>query len=215
MRTFIFLVFTFSSLISSAQSFTFVFLNSRTDKAELPKEELDKLMEGHLKNIGRLAKEGKLIVAGPFDGGGGIFIMNTPSIDVANEWLGTDPGIQANRWRLEVLPYYPVIGSACPSKEPYEMVTYSFIRFTPNIHKDNVSAYDELALKHDQYIKQLANAERVITIGQFGSREGGILVLEGDVNTGLIENDPGVQRGVLLAEIKKVWVAKGSFCEEK
>ncbi|NJN41781.1 MAG: hypothetical protein HC811_05655, partial [Flammeovirgaceae bacterium] len=85
-----------SYLISSnAQPYTFVFLNSRTDKAELPKEELDALMQKHLANIERLVKEEKLIVAGPFEGGGGIFIMNTTSVDQAREWLSTDAAIQA------------------------------------------------------------------------------------------------------------------------
>jgi uncharacterized protein YciI len=44
----------------------FVFLNSRTDKAELPEAEVKKIMDGHMANINRLAKEGKLLSAGPF-----------------------------------------------------------------------------------------------------------------------------------------------------
>ncbi len=47
----------------------FVFLNKRTDKAELPEAEVKKIMDGHMANISRLAKEGKLISAGPFDAG--------------------------------------------------------------------------------------------------------------------------------------------------
>ncbi|HRW98769.1 MAG TPA: YciI family protein, partial [Cyclobacteriaceae bacterium] len=74
--------------------FTFVFLNTRTDKPELQKEELDELMKGHLANIRRLVKEGKMIMAGPFDGGGGIFIMNSNSVDSVKNWLKTDPGIK-------------------------------------------------------------------------------------------------------------------------
>ena len=91
MRVLIVWVISFFSSVCVAQTHTFVFLNSRKDKPELPKEELDKLMDGHMKNIERLAKEGKLIVAGPFEGGGGIFIMNTSSVKEASEWLSTDP----------------------------------------------------------------------------------------------------------------------------
>src|SRR6478735_2054305 len=54
-----------------AQSLVFVFLHHKTDKAELPKEQVDKIMEGHMANIQKMAKEGKLLVAGPFEGGGG------------------------------------------------------------------------------------------------------------------------------------------------
>ena len=57
--------------------FTFVFLNNKADKAVLSKEEVDKIMEGHMANINKMAKEGKLIAAGPFEGGGGIFIFNS------------------------------------------------------------------------------------------------------------------------------------------
>ncbi|HEY5823271.1 MAG TPA: YciI family protein [Cyclobacteriaceae bacterium] len=104
----------------NAQSLTFVFLNKKADAAQLPKEQNDKIMEGHMANINRLAKEGKLIAAGPFDGGGGIFIFKSNSIEDVKNWLSTDPGVQANRWNTEILPYQPRYGSACTVSEPYE-----------------------------------------------------------------------------------------------
>ena len=212
MRIIAFLFFIVIATACVAQSHTFVFLNSRKDKAELPKEELDKLMDAHLKNIERLAKEGKLIVAGPFDGGGGIFIMNTPSVELANQWIGTDPAIQANRWRIEVLPYQPRIGSVCAAKETSEMVSYSFVRFLPNIHKETVGKYAENLALHDEYIKKLSKTEPIIAEGFFG-QDGNIMIINGEISPELIENDPGVKGGAFLFEIKKVWVAKGSFCE--
>ncbi|MBX2955793.1 MAG: hypothetical protein KF846_06535 [Cyclobacteriaceae bacterium] len=216
MRSIFLLLFSLVCFWSSAQSsrYTFVFLNTRTDKAELPKEEVDKLMQGHMANITRLATEGKLIVAGPFDGGGGIFILNTTSIDEANTWLSTDPGIQANRWKLDVLPYQPRIGGVCVAKEPYEMVTYNFIRFRSNIHKETVGDYPVLLKRHDEYLKQLAKNGNVITEGIFDDQEGGILITKGDIQPEVFENDPAVKGGTLLFEIKKLWVAKGAFCEQ-
>ena len=64
MKTLFFLILVSFAVSARGESFIFVFLNKKTDKAELPKEELDKLMTAHLANIGRLAKEGKLIAAG-------------------------------------------------------------------------------------------------------------------------------------------------------
>jgi len=199
-----------TQLWAQEKQYTFVFLNSRNDKPQLPKEELDKLMEGHLANINRLAAEGKLVAAGPFDGGGGIFVLNTTSMDEANAWLSTDPGIQAERWRVEVLPY---TGTICPAKEPYEMVTYTFIRFKSNIHKETVGDYASLLKKHEAYVKQLAANSTVITRGSFGDQEGSILVLNGEVQAKALENDPAVKGGTMLFEMKKLWIAKGSFCE--
>src|SRR5689334_6907942 len=101
-----------------AQKFTFVFLNKKPDAEKITADESKKIMEGHMANINKLASEGKLISAGPFEGGGGIFILNTTSIDEAKQWLSTDPGVQAKRWDIELLPYTPRIGSACSLNPP-------------------------------------------------------------------------------------------------
>ena len=172
-------------------------------------------MQGHMDNINRLAKEGKLIVAGPFEGGGGIFILNTTSVEEATQWLSTDPGVQANRWNVEILHYTPRIGSACAVGEPYEMVTYNFIRFTPQVTKVTTGNYPEIFQRHDDYIKnQFSATGNVIAEGTFGDHEGGILILKGELQKEIIEADPGVQEALLQFDIKKLWVAKGAFCEK-
>jgi uncharacterized protein YciI len=215
MRIIITIILVLHVLSCSGQAFTFVFLNSKPDKKELPKEEIDKIMKGHMDNINRLAKEGKLIVAGPFEGGGGIFILNTISIDEAKQWLSTDPGIQANRWNVELLPYTPKTGGVCAVGEPYEMVTYNFIRFAPQVTKVTTGNYPEILKRHDDYIKnQFSTSGNVIAEGTFGDQEGGILILKGELQKEIIEADPGVQEALLQFDIKKLWVAKGSFCEK-
>ena len=191
----------------------FVFLNKRTDKAELPKEQVDKLMEGHMANINRLAKEGKLVAAGPFDGGGGIFIFNSSSIEEVKRWLATDPGVQAERWKIEMLPFQFRLGKDMPLKEPYEMVSYQFIRYTPNIAKFNIQEVPELFVRHDDYLKEIKRTGNVIMEGIFGDTEGGVLVMKGDLDSAVIERDPAVQQGLLQFEIKKLWIAKGAFGE--
>lgn len=209
MRIPIIIIYLFCSIYGYAQSFSFVFLNSRTDKAELPKEELEKLMDGHLKNIERLANEGKLLVAGPFEGGGGIFIMNTPSVEEAASWLSTDPGIQANRWRIEILPYQPRIGSVCKTSEPYEMVTYTFIRYALSPKEKNATWKSA----HDDFVNEVTKSGDVVTEGAFGQTQGSILIMRGEVKPETLEKDQGVKSGKLSFEIKKLWVAKGAFCE--
>ena len=82
---------TSSYVFGQSSSYSFVFLNKKADAVQLPKEEGDKLMAGHMANIERLAKEGKLIAAGPFEGGGGIFIFNTLLIDVLERWKLNPP----------------------------------------------------------------------------------------------------------------------------
>ena len=178
----------------------------------MPKDQLDLLMEGHMANINRLAKEGKLIAAGPFEGGGGIFVLNTTSTDEATQWLSTDPGIQAKRWDIEILPYTPRIRSICAVSEPYEMVTYNFVRFeqSKSATQGQRSLYDQ----HDNHIKLLEQKGNVVTEGTFGPQEGGIVVLTGEVPKEFLESDPAVLQGTLTLDIKKLWIAKGSFCEK-
>ena len=203
-----------SALAQAQQQYTFVFLNKKTDAEKLSAEEGKKIMDGHMANINRLAKEGKLLAAGPFEGGGGIFILNTQNIEEAQDWLGTDPGIQAKRWNVEMFPFKSRYGGICPVKEPYEMTNYSFIRFDAIVSKYTASTYPQIIKKHDDYLKQLVGTGNVIAEGIFGDHDGGILVMKGDIQPEVFESDPGVQEGLLQLELKKLYIAKGSFCEK-
>jgi hypothetical protein len=68
--------------------------------------------------------------------------------------------------------------------------------------------------KHNEFLKQLSTTGNVITEGIFGEQDGGILVMKGDLQKEVIESDPGVQEGLLNLTFKKLWIAKGSFCEK-
>lgn len=210
----VFVVCLFSAAFGQQKKkYMFVSLNSKHHNEQLSQEALAKLMEGHLANIQRLAKEGKLIVAGPFDGGGGLFILNTGSIQEAKEWLGTDPGIQAQRWDVEVLPYQPRVGSICSVNENVEMVTYTFVRYIPSFTKFNIKDSPQTFRRHDDFVQKIADTGNLIAEGLLGERDGNILILRGEVDRDLVENSPGVQEGLLEFVIKKLWVGKGSFCE--
>ena len=188
----LFISFLFSiSILSAAQTnkFTFVFLNHKTDKAELSKEEVDKIMEGHMANINKMAKEGKLIAAGPFEGGGGIFIFKSTSVEEVRGWISEDPGIKAKRWNIEVLPFTIRSGSVCAVGEPYEMTTYHFIRYNPNLSKFTIGDAPLTFKKHDEYLNKIEQSGNVIAEGIFGDREGGILIMKGDLQKEVIEFD--------------------------
>ncbi len=77
---------------ANAQEFdrVFVFLNKNPNKPTISKDSVDTLMEMHFKNMGDLGTQGKLINAGPFEGGGGLFVMNSSSVDTVQQWLQTD-----------------------------------------------------------------------------------------------------------------------------
>jgi uncharacterized protein YciI len=197
----------------SAQPTVIVFLNHKADKAELPKEQVDKIMEGHFANIKKLASEGKLLVAGPFEGGGGIFIFNSKSIEEVNEWLRNDPGVVNQRWNVEVLPYRARLGTPQLVKEPYQMVNYTFVRFTSYVAKFNVYDVPQILKKHDDYLSEIKKSGNVVAEGIFNDTDGGILIVKGDLDKRVIESDPAVAEGLLAIDIKKWYVAKGAFGE--
>jgi uncharacterized protein YciI len=71
-----------------------------------------KMFEGHFANIGRLAGEKKLVLAGPLDGvegRRGIFVFATPDIELAKSFVATDPVIVNGEMVAE---YHKFYGSA-------------------------------------------------------------------------------------------------------
>ncbi|QKJ28967.1 hypothetical protein HQ865_04100 [Mucilaginibacter mali] len=67
------------------------------------------LQKAHLKNITKLADEGKLVVAGPFMDPGeveGIFIFDVSTIAEAKALTETDPAIKAGVLVMELRPFY-------------------------------------------------------------------------------------------------------------
>jgi len=70
----------------------------------------DSLFRGHMANIGRLANEGKLVVAGPIGNNNkqyaGIFILNVKTKQEANALLETDPTIKEKVFEAELYEWY-------------------------------------------------------------------------------------------------------------
>ncbi|TDW48677.1 uncharacterized protein YciI [Flavobacterium sp. 270] len=91
------------------KKYVFCLLKSGTNTTA-SKEETQKLFEGHMANINKLAKEGKLVVAGPFMKNDrsyrGIYIFNVETIAEAEALVATDPAIKAKLLEAELTPWY-------------------------------------------------------------------------------------------------------------
>ncbi len=71
--------------------------------------ERDEMFKGHFANMGRLVAEGKLAVAGPFDGVDGwrgLFVFAVADIDEARRLTATDPVIVKGEMVAEYHVYY-------------------------------------------------------------------------------------------------------------
>ncbi len=79
----------------------------------------DAMFEGHFANISRLAKAGKLALAGPFgenpDGWRGLFVMAVETVEEARALTQTDPVIRNGEMIAEYHPWY---GSAATMMLP-------------------------------------------------------------------------------------------------
>lgn len=93
------------------KKYVMVFLKTGSETS-LQKPVTDSLFAGHMRNMDRLADDGKLAVAGPFfknDRFRGIFILNAENIEEAKKMVDTDPAVKA---RLLEPEYYMWYGSA-------------------------------------------------------------------------------------------------------
>ncbi|MCC7011219.1 MAG: hypothetical protein IT454_01545 [Planctomycetes bacterium] len=90
---------------------TFVFLRSGPERAKYQGEALQELMNGHMANIGRLASEHELYVAGPFGKPSptpelrGLFVFATGDVERARELTASDPSVAAGVFECEVVPW--------------------------------------------------------------------------------------------------------------
>ena len=90
------------------KQYVMAFLKAGPNRSQ-DEETAAKLQTAHLKNIQRLAVEGKLLLAGPFlDDGNvrGIYIFNVPTLDEAEKLTQTDPAIQAGSLVMELHLWY-------------------------------------------------------------------------------------------------------------
>jgi uncharacterized protein YciI len=91
------------------KSYSLVMLKTGGGNIE-DKSKVDSLFRGHLDNIGRLAKAGKIIVAGPLEKNDqkyrGIFIFDEQDKAKVAELLQTDPAIKADLLAYDIYNWY-------------------------------------------------------------------------------------------------------------
>jgi uncharacterized protein YciI len=92
------------------KTYVLCILKTGPNDAKVLGKERDDVFAGHFANIGRLAKEGKLAVAGPFSKNDrsyrGLYIFNVPTIEEAEKLVTLDPAVKAGVFVYELTPWY-------------------------------------------------------------------------------------------------------------
>ena len=90
------------------KKYVIAFLKSGPNRTD-DKEKAAELQRAHMANIKRLAKEKKLVLAGPFLDNGdlrGIYIFDVASLDEARALTSSDPAIKAGSLVMELKEWY-------------------------------------------------------------------------------------------------------------
>lgn len=90
------------------RSYVLVTLVSGQQEVSDP-EQRKEIFAGHFSNMGRLAEEGKLVLAGPLIEAGakrGIFILNVATLEEAKKLVETDPAVKAGVFDFEMNKFY-------------------------------------------------------------------------------------------------------------
>jgi uncharacterized protein len=90
------------------RSYVMAFLKAGPNRGR-SKEDAAKLQAAHMANINRMAAQGKLVLAGPFEDNGeirGIYIFNVATVAEAEALTKSDPAIQARSLVMELHPWY-------------------------------------------------------------------------------------------------------------
>jgi len=211
----------------AAEENCFAFLNAHQQRRELPKEEAEQIQREHIAHIGKMAKDGHLIAAGPMMDGGnwrGILIFQCQSPEQVKALAEQDPAVLNKRLVVEAYRWsntggigveYKKALAANPSHRG-KMLRYPVALIKKNRNGPALSEEKaaETRAQHEESVKRLRVEGKLAVAGPF--QQGGDLLgvfiyqqMPKDEARRLTEGDPLVSTGAATFEMYE-WL-----CEEK
>jgi uncharacterized protein YciI len=96
------------------KSYVLCILKTGPKDGEIKGDERKAIFAGHFANIGRLADEGKLALAGPFGKNEkswrGLYVFNVATVEEAEKLVVLDPAVKAGVFVHELTPWYGSAG---------------------------------------------------------------------------------------------------------
>jgi uncharacterized protein len=206
--------------------YQFAFLKKGSNWTPGSTPETQKIQEGHMANINRMAQLGKLLAAGPMGGSGdirGIFVFKAASHEEAKALAAEDPAIKTGRLALEWLTWMAPKGIGVKLNDEFRkdpkvkmtMATHYLVLFKKG-EKWTAQASPELQqlqLEHLWSIRQRLDEKKYAAAGPTGGSDTivGLLVISAtsmEEAKALAESDPMVRAGRLVVELLPWYVAK-------
>lgn len=207
-------------------TYQFAFLKKGSKWTPESTPETQKIQEGHMANINRMAQLGKLVAAGPMGDNGdirGIFVFKAASLDEAKTLAADDPAIKAGRLALEWMTWMAPKGIGVKLNQAFRQDPQ--VKMTMAIHhfvvlkkgeKWTAQASPELQqmqLEHLWSIRRRLDDKTYLAAGPLAGSESlaGILVIAAatpEAARALAERDPLVKVKHLAVELHK-WLVRG------
>jgi len=169
----------------------------------------------HLKRISDLSDDGYIVNAGPMEGGGEMLIFQVQSTGQVHDLLKRELAVAEGLYEYEVLDWTLRYGRICDPSIPYEVTTFSFVRFNQSNAAANYKAREDLEMKlaHQQHMEKILQTGQVMAEGFFDRNEGSVIIYPEHQLDDMINENPAVKKGYLAPDFQIIWLNKGSFCE--
>lgn len=98
------------------ETYQLVLLKRPAEREDLPEARVQEIQAAHLGHLTRMAREGHMVVAGPFrdqedERLRGLCLYRVGSVDEARRLAEQDPAVQAGRLEVEVMTWYTQKGA--------------------------------------------------------------------------------------------------------
>lgn len=205
--------------------YVFGFLRAAPNRAELPREKLMEIQKGHMAHLGKMARDGILMAAGPLGDSAdlrGILIFRDVTLDQARAAALEDPAVAAGRLRLDLASWTgpAAIGERVAAQmkaDPEAKIPMTLRGFVIYWRTPATPANPDAEWAgHSAFLRQLQASGEVLAAGDLrGSAEFAAVVIfaADDVEAALkrCREDPIVQRGLVRAEGLKLYIATETF----
>jgi len=198
------------------------FLRPDPARKSLSKEEGERIQTAHMANIHKMADDGVLVSAGPFDDTphtiSGIFIFKVDSLERAREIALKDPTVVEHRNTIDVHEWDGPAGIGdeyrrlhrLDPKTPENMQVHPFCMLFKGTVED---AECEVLAAHRQYVQKLRRDGKLSAAGRVNGEDGlaGLVVFRAipmEEAQQLLKDDPAVKAGVFRVELSPLVVER-------